>query len=220
MAMPTVRVRGSLGEVPDYRPLAEVTISVLDHPEIPSVKSNADGHWELTDIPIHTDIVVRYDKVNYIPQVTRVLSIGDADFIIDESGNGVEAMRHGMVPRIFADIIGDAVGLPLDWSRGIVQLRFFDPVGQTGLAGRQALLAPLTGLGPVYVDDASGYPDVSLLETTLNGAVIFMNCDPGSGEISLLPKNCTAFGMDAPNPVHVRIFAGTLTNGGTVRCRP
>jgi hypothetical protein len=214
---PTVaEVSGSISDFQGAKPITGVSITVLDHPEIPAVMNDATGQYVIPNVPIGSDIFLRFDKDKYVPLVTRQMHVG---------GPAARFETLFMVTTDTANLLSQVLGVPLDPAKGFVTVSFLEAGTNHYLAGAQVHLDPQTGMAPVYWNE-SGYPDTSLTASTTGGSAVFVNYEPtAAGATSTLTITHPTFTScrgrstpDHPYPFKVRIFPGVHTNTGAAEC--
>jgi hypothetical protein len=210
-AMPTtVRITGHIIDVVSMGAVAQATVSILDHPEVTPVMSDMTGAYELDGVPANAKVTLHFDKMNYMPQVTRPIQLGDVDYLMYD-GRGFDAM----VTRAAVNYMSTVIGTPHDPARGAVAIRLEDSTTLMGLDGATATLLPVTGAAnPVYFD-MNGVPDPSLTATSTSGLMVFHNPMPGDAMLDFMHAtrpHCIAQGKDAPpTPLAITVYADTIT---------
>jgi hypothetical protein len=213
-AMTSVTVSGLLVELLDQDPVPDVTVSVVDHPELGTATTDATGRWSLGGVPAFSDIVVRFDAEGYFPASTRVLAIEDVDYGVGEDTSLF------MTTLATGSVMASVIGVELDPEKTMVALVVYGTTTGQVLPGAVAALTPPDERGAVYLS-SSGFPDPALESTSTNGSVVFVNVDPGPTTLEVLGpagEECFGLGADQPSPIRLQQIAGVLTLAGAVLC--
>lgn len=215
-AMTHVAVSGQVAGYPNFQRMEAAKITVVDHPEVEPVFSNAAGEFILYGVPAFTDVTVRFEKDTYVPCTSRVLRLQGEDYVMDGARQSLT-----MVPYDLAVALASYIGLELAPERAFVIATVLK-VDRSYLTEATSVMTPLTGEPPVYLND-SWIPDPSLESTSMTGSVVFINYAPGVSEVAFAHgtlKHCIGVGADAPATLPIRVFPGAMTHAGYVECRP
>ena len=201
-----VAMHGRIRDFTERTPLAGVTVCLTDPKRMPCHPADAMGSYLVPDLPIGANVVVHFQKPDYLVQQI-MLAVPAVDVRIVTS----------MVTWAEAEALGAIVGLPkVDRTKGFMTVavterdEFTDSA--SGLPYLKVSLDKPHGDGPYYFD-ANRLPDVKLKETTSSGTVTFAHLTPG--EYLLTARHPTrtckaraAWAGPAPNTFRVRITAG------------
>jgi hypothetical protein len=208
-APPTVSITGQIIDYVTMNTVADMTVSVVEHPEVTPVLSDATGGYVVQGVPAGALVTLRFEKETYMPQVSRAIQLGASDYVMYE-GRGFDAV----VTRAAVDLIGDIIGVPHDPARGALVVRLEDGTSLQGLAAAVADLQPVTGSPPVYFNSGS-FPDPALTETSTAGIALFHDYDPGPQTVTFTHAThtaCAAVGDDAPPaPYLATVYPDTVT---------
>jgi hypothetical protein len=213
-AVVAVSVSGDMIQFPDLTAVEGVTVTLVGHPEVPAVVSDTNGSYILAPVPARSDVLLHFEKAEYWPQVSRVLTIGEVDYAVEAGG------ALAVVSETLVALLESVSGIEQTAATGWVNIRMVHASASTPLAGATVAITPKTGPEPVYFN-ATGFPDPSLTETTTSGLVVFLNQEPGAATVTFqhpdLPT-CWARGPDRPYPVRIEIQAGAGVMIGTGVC--
>lgn len=216
-ARPThVAVSGQVSGFPNFQRLEGVRITVVDHPEVLPVFSNPTGEFMLRGVPAFTDVTIRFEKETYLPCLSRVLGVQGVDYVMEGARQSLT-----MVPYDLAVALVNNIGLDLDPERSAVIATVLQ-VDRSYLTLATAVLTPVTGEPTIYLG-GNWVPDPNEDGTTGTGTAVFLNYEPGEGEVVFVHpvlKHCVGIGADAPATLRIRMFAGGMTHAGYVECRP
>jgi len=217
-AGPPTTVSGRLVDLQDAtKPVVGVQVCVFEDSSIPCVSTDSNGDFTLSNVPSGIEILLEFTKTDYFP--TLVTLTTDAN-----------PMSLGLLlapSKLAVGLLAIALGTTVNPAKGQLLFNAFTPAeggsGFDGEANVTAALEPKSGAGPYYFDDKQ-LPDKTLTATTITGAGVYANVDPGYAEVTLTSqsKTCTrlatAWAGSKPTTSKVRIVAGYLTGGAAIEC--
>lgn len=200
----TIQVRGFVGEwIDGYPPLEGVTVSIVDHEEIPPVVTDAEGSYVFPEVPAGAEIIVYAEgDDDRHPAASRTWALGDSDVTI---------YPLYLFDRSASAFLAQEAGFPYDGSRGVIAGGVWK-VSDDVLLDAQVALNPEAG-DLVYMG-AGHIPDPEAVGITPNGTFAIWNVDIGEYELTASHPDvarCWAEGPDQPEAVRVRTFPDTLT---------
>lgn len=160
----TLTINGTLTELTATGaggPIEGVLICVIVPLGGPCVMSAADGTFTATGIPETTEMLVELTAPLYQPALATVTT-GTTDV----------TFSYLMAKRATVSTLGTIIGQRIDATKGQIFVQAGDAAGVT------VTLSPASGTGPFY-STATGIPSRTLTETTVSGAAVFANVDPG-----------------------------------------
>jgi hypothetical protein len=216
-AGPPTTVSGRLVDLQDAtKPVVGVQVCVFEDNSIPCVSTDSNGDFTLNNVPSGIEILLELTKTDYFP--TLITLTTDANPV---------SLGSLLAPsKLAVGLLAIALGTTVDPSKGQLLFNAFTPAeggaGYDGEANVTAALQPMSGAGPYYFD-ANQLPDKTLTATTVTGAGVYANVNPGYAEVTLTSsKSCTrlatAWAGSKPTTSKVRIVAGYLTGGAAIDC--
>lgn len=219
--LPGVTVLGGVVEVPSAAPAPDVTLAVVDRPEVPVAVTGPDGLFELPGVPRDTAVVLRFTREGALPTLTRVLAIGSEDYPLDADADRDSSVP--IVPPSFLELVADVLDIEIASDHGVVAGVAWDPETDTNLGGATATIAGAGCAGPIYFD-AAGAPVPGGTSTDPGNAVFaFVDCLPGRVQVTVTHAGrapCHAAGPDTPATIEAPTEAGAITFVGRVVCPP
>ncbi|HMR76843.1 MAG TPA: hypothetical protein PKD61_17095 [Polyangiaceae bacterium] len=237
---PTISYSGTFTEfalIGTGAPLADAEFCVLEHPEIPCVKTGADGKYLLDGVPANAELAITATKAGFQGNLVLAVS-GDVDQVVDGF-----MINNSLAQIVYA---GSGFSWPLN-NEGSLLAGVFHKVPKAGpadagagdasasdggsadaggagaggadagtknegLDGATFSVTPASGKGPVYLS-AGGTPDQGATETSTQGFSLFGNLPPGEYEVTVNhpTKNC---GIDLLG------WPGSKKNAARVRVQP
>jgi hypothetical protein len=203
-------------EPTEETPVEGMEICIFEHDDIPCVETDADGKFEIADVPNEV-VLVSFTKDGY-PSYLRNAggtfgTILMTRIMDDEKTAEAVQMLGGTYPD---DATGgicfgaltyntDGVESPYAFTMendivGSLDWMFLDEVSVS--------LDPDSGVGPLYVDDSEQY-DASLTETSEAGWGIIFNIEPGD---YILTFSHPQMDCGQPTETNVRVVAGYITH--------
>ena len=201
----TVAVSGYIGEwLEGYPPLPGVTVSIVDHDEIPAVQTGADGVFTFPDVPVGEEIIVfAQGSEDRESAASRAWMVADTD---------QQIWPMFLFERAGTEFIAEQAGLTYDPTRGRIVggvWRVTDDV----LVGAEVALDPEAGT--LIYSGAGGLPDPDATAITENGIFVFWNVDIGEYHITASdPGGSECWAADPQGVVaapRVRTFPDTAT---------
>jgi len=156
-------------------PIEGVDICVHEHDEIPCVKTDKDGFFDLAGLPRDTALNITFKKTGFIPTLK---SIETSNTDIDASGNPpINMIVEGAPPT--------DLGFTVDPTKGILSFFVIGPAeaGFGPLPGSTATLSPKAGNGPIYFGETPNSYDVNAKATYSFGGN-FYNLDEGDYKVT------------------------------------
>lgn len=159
------------------KPLEGVAICVLDHAEIPCVKSDATGGFSLPGIPPGAEVSISFTTAGYYG-ILEVLHSPSTDFVVDlPSGYGM-----------FTDAYEAAFFKSAGWTwpapdKGVLHAHAWNTGTTTCTGVDKTTFAASTGVAPVYAiacasgvvdQNGPGTADPTLTATTTIGDAFFL----------------------------------------------
>jgi hypothetical protein len=152
-----------------------VDICVHEHAEIPCVKTDKDGFFDLAGLPRDTALNITFKKTGYVPTLK---SIETSNTDMDATGNPpINMIAEGTPPTDF--------GFTVDVTKGILSFFVIGPAeaGFGPLPGSTATLSPKAGNGPIYFGEEPNSYDVNAKATYSFGGN-FYNLDEGDYKVT------------------------------------
>lgn len=212
---PEVEMRGLIQNLISRDAIEGVTVEILDHPELGTATTGANGRWSIENVPANQTYVVHFEIEGYMPAVSRYVAVAEADFAV-ASDTALFMVSDGVVTTL-----ANFVGVTIDPEKGIIALNVYGGPTAGQLPGATAAISPASGAGPYYFGP-DGLPDPALTETSSNSSVTVVNVDPGDIDVTVAHPDvttCWGFADDEPWPVAAPVFAGTMTLVGTIACQ-
>lgn len=197
-------------EPTEETPVEGMEICVFEHDDIPCVQTDADGKFEIAEVP-NEPVLVSFTKDGY-PSYLRAASSGLGTILItrimdDERTTENAEMLGGTYPD---DATGGIVFGALTYNTEGVESPYAfsmnEVINWICLDEVTVSLDPDSGVGPFYVDENEQY-DTSLTETSEAGWGSIYNIEPGDYTLTYSHPQ-----MDCGQPVEVRVVAGYITH--------
>jgi hypothetical protein len=188
--------------VPDGR-IEGAEIWILERPDI-RVTTGADGHFELTDVPVGSEVTLVMDHPDYYPIQTGTIVVGP---------EGAERVTFQAVTYAVYDAFAAFLAIDPDETKcqmvttvTRVGKSIYDS-GAHGEADAVVTLDPAlpADQGPIYFN-SSVLPDLALEQTSDDGGVLFVQVPPGE-YVWTASKPGVEF-----TQVHMKCRAGILVN--------
>jgi hypothetical protein len=155
----------------DGYPIQGVQVCVYNVSSLPCSSTTATGVFSL-DVPADTLTALELTATNYVSSLYWHRT-GTADVSHDLD----------LLTETEVDAFAAAGGDTYDPTKAALIAHFVDSTS-TALAGVTFSLTPSSGHGPVYIDNTTGMPDVSLTQSTSAGIGYWANVDPGTGDVA------------------------------------
>jgi len=205
-AGPTVKLVGSV-VTRAGAPLAGADVCADGHPEIPCLKSDAQGKFSL-DVPAEADVAASVVKMGYV-SVLFPIATGRSDVEGVVLSLPAAGERLAMYRRFGAKVP--------DATSGYLNAFVGTSTSPLGAPGVTVSIAPATGTGPFYLAD-DGSPAPGAKETSRSSVALFANLTPGTVTVTFAGPGmrcAPTFGgwkTAAPNAVRVPIAPGFETH--------
>jgi hypothetical protein len=171
-------------------PIEGVDICVHEHAEIPCVKTDKDGFFDLAGLPRDTAVHITFNKTGLIP-VLKTIETSNID--MDATGNPPINMFAEAAPPT-------DLGFTVDVTKGVLNFFVIGPAeaGFGPLPGSTAALSPKSGNGPIYFGESASIYDVNAKATFSFGGN-FYNLDEGDYKVTFTaPPGNNCAGISFP----------------------
>jgi hypothetical protein len=197
-------VSGSIADALYKTRVSGVEVCVIE-PERPCVESNAQGEFQIADVPKNTRILIQFIRNQYYPNMAHY-SVGDT----------AEFLTYALASDDVSDLVAGLAGVTRDDSKGAIIFGARDDKGPDAqnVTDVSVALTPLAGEGPFYATPTD-FDDNATGTTSVGGGAIF---NVPEGEYLLVyghpSRSCTAYygwqGEQA-GTLQVRVRAGFST---------
>lgn len=205
-----ITVSGLVTGFAEQSPIAGAQVCFQGGDAMPCVTTDANGRYELTDVPpgIEGAIVVSAD--GYMPGATWGVT-----------SDGFMAIDQGLLSAAAVEAFAAAVGTPFDDTKAHIAVGVSD--GMNPVAGATLSITPASGVQAYVGDD--GLPNPMLDATQTSGVGGWIDVEPGEVELAVTHPSATcapsasAIPGSAANTTRLPLLAGHFNNVvGGVTC--